>query len=34
VVVPRAARRHNADLIFNPKFSIPLFTRLPCVFVQ
>jgi glycosyltransferase involved in cell wall biosynthesis len=21
-------------LIFNPKFSIPLFTRLPCVFVQ
>ena len=34
VVVPRAARRFNVDLIFNPKFSIPLFTRRPCVFVQ
>jgi glycosyltransferase involved in cell wall biosynthesis len=34
VVVPRAARRMGADLIFNPKFSIPLFTRRPCVFVQ
>jgi glycosyltransferase involved in cell wall biosynthesis len=34
VIVPRAARKANADLIFNPKFSIPLFTRLPSVFVQ
>lgn len=34
VVVPRAARRFNVDLIFNPKFSIPMFTRRPCVFVQ
>jgi hypothetical protein len=34
VVAPLAARRCNADLIFNPKFSIPLFTRRPCVFVQ
>jgi glycosyltransferase involved in cell wall biosynthesis len=34
VVAPLAARRCNADLIFNPKFSIPLFARRPCVFVQ
>jgi len=34
VRVPRAAREFNADLIFNPKFSLPLFTRRPCVFVQ
>jgi len=34
VLVPLAARRHGVDLIFNPKFSIPLFTRRPCVFVQ
>jgi glycosyltransferase involved in cell wall biosynthesis len=34
VVVPRAARRFNVDLIFNPKFSVPLLTRRPCVFVQ
>jgi len=33
VSVPRAARRFNADLIFNPKFSIPLFTGRPCAFV-
>ena len=33
VTVPRIARRYNADLIFNPKFSIPLFTRKPCLFV-
>ena len=33
VVVPRAARRFNVDLIFNPKFSIPFFTRRPCAFV-
>jgi glycosyltransferase involved in cell wall biosynthesis len=34
VVVPRAARRLDVDLVFNPKFSIPLFTGRPCVFVQ
>ncbi len=34
VQVPRAARKFKADLIFNPKFSLPLFTRKPCVFVQ
>jgi len=34
VRVPRAAREFQADLIFNPKFSLPLFTRRPCVFVQ
>jgi len=33
VVVPRAARRFNVDLIFNPKFSVPFFTRRPCAFV-
>jgi glycosyltransferase involved in cell wall biosynthesis len=33
VVVPKIAREHNADLIFNPKFSIPIFTRIPCLFV-
>ena len=33
VIVPRAARRFNVDLIFNPKFSIPFFTRRPCAFV-
>ncbi|MBX5461190.1 MAG: glycosyltransferase family 4 protein [Steroidobacteraceae bacterium] len=33
-VCPRAARRMSAQIIFNPKFSIPLFTRIPCVFVQ
>jgi glycosyltransferase involved in cell wall biosynthesis len=34
VVVPLAARRCAADLIFNPKFSIPLLSGRPCVFVQ
>lgn len=34
VVVPRAARKFNVDLIFHGKFSIPLFTQRPCVFVQ
>jgi glycosyltransferase involved in cell wall biosynthesis len=34
VIVPRAARQFGADLIFNPKFSLPFFTRRPCVFVQ
>ncbi len=33
VVVPLAARRANADLIFNPKFSLPLLTGRPGVFV-
>src|SRR5262249_38502746 len=33
VRVPRAAREYGVDLIFNPKFSIPLFTDRPCVFV-
>jgi glycosyltransferase involved in cell wall biosynthesis len=33
VLVPRAARRFNVDLLFNPKFSLPLLTRIPGVFV-
>jgi glycosyltransferase involved in cell wall biosynthesis len=33
VTVPRAARRFNVDLIFNPKFSVPFLTRRPCAFV-
>jgi glycosyltransferase involved in cell wall biosynthesis len=33
VLVPRAARRLNVDLLFNPKFSLPLLTRIPGVFV-
>ncbi|HEY4212240.1 MAG TPA: glycosyltransferase family 1 protein [Steroidobacteraceae bacterium] len=33
VLVPRAARQFNVDLLFNPKFSLPLFTRIPGVFV-
>jgi glycosyltransferase involved in cell wall biosynthesis len=33
VTVPRAARRFKVDLIFNPKFSVPLFTSRPCAFV-
>jgi glycosyltransferase involved in cell wall biosynthesis len=33
VVVPRAARRAGAHLLFNPKFSVPLFSRLPSVMV-
>jgi glycosyltransferase involved in cell wall biosynthesis len=31
--VPAAARRFGVDLIFNPKFSIPLATRRRCAFV-
>lgn len=31
--VARIARRCNADIIFNPKFSIPVATSIPCVFV-
>lgn len=33
VRVPAAARRLGVDLLFNPKFSLPLFTRIPGVFV-
>jgi glycosyltransferase involved in cell wall biosynthesis len=33
VLVPRAARRCGADLLFNPKFSLPLLSRIPGVFV-
>jgi glycosyltransferase involved in cell wall biosynthesis len=33
VWVPRAARHFGVDLIFNPKFSLPLFTRIPGIFV-
>jgi glycosyltransferase involved in cell wall biosynthesis len=33
VAVPAAARKFDVDLIFNPKFSIPLMTRRPCIFV-
>jgi glycosyltransferase involved in cell wall biosynthesis len=33
ITVLRAARRCKADVIFNPKFSIPFLTRRPCAFV-
>ena len=33
VAVPLVARRENADLIFNPKFSVPLLSRRPKTFV-
>lgn len=33
VLVPRAARRAGVDLLFNPKFSLPLFSRIPGVFI-
>jgi glycosyltransferase involved in cell wall biosynthesis len=33
VLVPMAARRAGADIIFNPKFSLPLFSRRAGVFV-
>ena len=33
ISVPAAARRLGVDLLFNPKFSLPLFTRIPGVFV-
>src|SRR5262245_12873504 len=33
VCVPRAARRLRVDLLFNLKFSLPLFTSTPSVFV-
>lgn len=31
--VPAAAKRLHADIIFNPKFSIPFFTKIDCAFV-
>jgi glycosyltransferase involved in cell wall biosynthesis len=33
VTIPLAARRANADIIFNPKFSIPIFSGRPRVLV-
>lgn len=33
VHVPRAARRLGVNLLFNPKFSLPLFSRIPGTFV-
>jgi glycosyltransferase involved in cell wall biosynthesis len=34
ISVALAARRLGVDLIFNPKFSVPLLSRRPCVFVH
>lgn len=33
VLVPRLARRLGVDLLFNPKFSLPLLSRIPGVFI-
>jgi glycosyltransferase involved in cell wall biosynthesis len=33
VLVPRAARRLGVDLLFNPKFSLPLLSGIPGVFI-
>jgi glycosyltransferase involved in cell wall biosynthesis len=33
LLVPRAARRLGVDLLFNPKFSLPLLSRIPGVFI-
>ena len=33
VAVPRAVREENIDLVFNPKYSIPLAVRCPAVWV-
>ena len=33
VLVPREARRIGVHLLFNPKFSLPLFSRIPGVFI-
>ncbi len=33
IAIPKAARRENIDLIFNPKFTVPLFTRCKTVMV-
>jgi glycosyltransferase involved in cell wall biosynthesis len=32
-IIPRAARQEKIDLIFNPKFTVPLFTRCKTVMV-
>src|SRR5579885_1491287 len=33
VLVPRAARKAGVDILFNPKFSLPLFSRIPGIFI-
>ena len=33
ITIPRYARRIGADIVFNPKFTLPLFSRRPGVFV-
>lgn len=33
MLVPRAARSAGVDLLFNPKFSLPLFCRIPGIFI-
>lgn len=33
IKIPRAAKKENVDLIFNPKFTVPLFTRCKTVMV-
>lgn len=33
VLVPRAARSAGVDILFNPKFSLPLLSRIPGVFI-
>jgi len=33
VLIPRLARRLGVDLLFNPKFSLPLLSRLPGIFI-
>ncbi|MBU3984201.1 MAG: hypothetical protein KJ985_12210 [Proteobacteria bacterium] len=33
LTIPRAARHEKIDLIFNPKFTVPLFTRCKTVMV-
>lgn len=33
ITIPRAARKEKIDLIFNPKFTVPLFTRCKTVMV-
>jgi hypothetical protein len=33
LLVPLAAQRLGVELLFNPKFSVPLFSRIPGVFV-
>jgi glycosyltransferase involved in cell wall biosynthesis len=33
VAVPRACRRQRVDVLLHPKFTLPLFTQVPCVMV-